>query len=33
LPGPVFGLGTNSLIFCHCSFVRSIDLNSVNKTT
>jgi hypothetical protein len=27
------GFGINSTIFCHCSFVRFIDLNSVNKTT
>ena len=31
-PGLAFGFGIKSLIRFHCSFVRSIDLNSVNKT-
>jgi hypothetical protein len=32
-PGPAFGFGTNCFILCHCSFVRSIDLNSAYETT
>jgi hypothetical protein len=32
-PGLAFGFGIKSLILCHCSFVRSIDLKSDNKTT
>ena len=33
LPGRAFGFGIDSTIFCHCSFVRSIDFKPVNKTT
>jgi len=32
-PGLAFGFGIKSFIFSHCSFVRSIDLKSVNNTT
>ena len=32
-PGRAFGFGINCSILCHCSFVRSIDLRSVHKTT
>ncbi len=33
LPGRAFGFGINSSIFRHCSFVRSIELKSINKNT
>jgi len=32
-PGPAFGFGMYCSIFFHCSFVRSINLTSVNKIT
>ena len=32
-PGLALGFGIKFLILYHCSFVRSIDLNSANKTT